>query len=80
MADSSIHPDGGPAFPTLCRHGQLTVWDFYALAVLHGLFSGPYEHLSPIIEGAEGTPEVLMGIAAGMADEAMRARDARQVR
>lgn len=72
------HTDGGPAFPTFCRHGQLTVWDYYACEALKGLLCGPFEHLRQIITGSDGdAAESLVAVASELADKAMRAREER---
>jgi hypothetical protein len=73
--------DGGAVFPSFCRSGRLTVWDFYAGAALKGLLSGPHEHLQLLMEAAGGNPaDALVDAASAMADQAMRAREERQVR
>lgn len=73
-------PHGGPVFPALFHRGQLTVWDYYAGEALRGLLSGPYEHLRQIMveAGGRNAPNALIVVASELADEAMRAREARQ--
>lgn len=71
-------PHGGSVFPALFHRGQLTVWDYYAAEALKGLLAGPYEHLREIAEQTGGAPDAVVAVASALADQAMRAREARQ--
>jgi hypothetical protein len=66
-------PDGGPLFPTLLHRG-VTLRDAYAAVALHGILTGPYEHLSAIAKAADSPSEAFAAVSNEIADAMLKAR------